>query len=141
MRLPAIEGIMFDDAAYELVSAFIARLKLDGDFAVYGLPGFHNGTGEVRLAHHGSDINRRAARGVFCRFIPSTTGAIFTHDKKVGEARIRTRITASNFDAVLWRIIAHRDLIKDRVRGFERVDPNKPGTVSAGQFESNRRKH
>ena len=139
--MPAIEGIIFDDAAYELVSAFIARLKLDGDFAVYGLPRIHNDTGEVRLAHHGPDINHKVARGVFCRFIPSTTGAIFTHDKKVGQPKVRTRMTASNFDAVLQRIIARRDAVKDKLKGFERADPNKPGTVSGGQFESNRRKH
>jgi hypothetical protein len=69
LALPTIERITFDDASYKLISNLIARLKRYGDFAVYALPRMHNGKGEIRLAHHGPDIDHRNGRGVFAKSI------------------------------------------------------------------------
>jgi hypothetical protein len=138
--VPEIDGITFDDQSYYLVSQLIARLKQEGDFAVYGLPRMHAGQGEVRLAHQGRDTKRKIAKGVFCRFIPTAKGVTFTHRKEVGGSKIRTPITPETLDLVLSRIVSRRDFVRERLKGFEKVYP-QPGMVSAGQFESNRSKH
>jgi hypothetical protein len=138
--LPAIEGIEFDHAASKLISELIGRLKATGDVAVYGLPRMHKHMGEVRLAHHGPDLKHKRGRGVFGRLIPSITGVTFTLRRK-NFAYKRTRITAANFEDILKDLNARRDLVKDRLKGSEKIAPDKPGTVSGGQFESNRSKH
>lgn len=138
--MPEIDGITFDDQSYDLVSELITRLEREGDFAVYGLPKMNAGHGEVRLAHQGRDTKRMIARGVFCRFIPTAKGVTFTHRKEAGGAKTRTPITPESLDLVLSRIVSQREFVKERLKGFEKVYP-QPGMVSAGQFESNRRKH
>ena len=138
--MSTVEGITFDDAACELITRLIARLKATGDVAAYGLPRMHKHKGEVRLAHYGPDTDHKNGRGVFGRLIPSTLGVTFTLRRK-NFAHKHTPITAANFEEILKAACARRDWLKDRINGSEKVAPDKPGTVSGGQFESNRRKH
>jgi hypothetical protein len=135
--LPNLEGIHFDDSALELISRLITELKASGVVEVYGLPKMD----EVRLAHHRPQIGHPNGRGVFARLISSTSGVTYTYRKKVGSTKTRTPLTEGSFDDVLSAIVARRAIVKDRVRGFEKAESNKPGTVSGGQFESNRSKH
>jgi hypothetical protein len=137
LSLPELEGIKFDDAAFALIERLIARLEETGVVEVYGLPRMN----EVRLAHHRPLIGHPNGRGVFSRLIPSTIGVTCTFRKKVGSSKVRTQLTESTFEDVLSAIVARRAIVKNRVRGFEKVEPNKPGTVSGGQFESNRSRH
>ena len=138
--MPVIEGIEFDGAACKLIKRLIARLKSTGDVAVYGLPKMHKRKGEVRLAHHGPDINHKNGRGVFARLIPSTLGVTYTQRRK-NFASKRTNFTSVNFEDILRATNARRAIVKDSLKGSVKVTPDKPGTVSGGHFESNRRKH
>jgi hypothetical protein len=135
--VPELEGIEFDGSALELISRLITRLKATGVVEAYGLPRMH----EVRLAHHRPEIGHPNGRGVFARLIPSTTGVTYSYRKKVGSSKTRMPLTETTFEDVLSAIVARREIVKDRVKGSEKVEPNKPGTVSAGQFESKRSKH
>jgi hypothetical protein len=138
--LPTIEGIEFDDAACTLIKRLVAQLKSTGDVAVYGLPNMHKHKGEIRLAHRGPDINHKNGRGVFARLIPSTLGVTYTQRRKTFASK-RTNFTSANFEDILKATNARRAVVKDRLKGTEKVTPDKPGTVSGGQFESKRRKH
>ena len=134
--MPTIDGIVFDATAHRLASRLIARLKSTGDVAVYGLPKM----GEVRLAHHGPDIDHKNGRGVFVRLIPTANGMAVTQRRKNFPSR-RIRLTSANFEDLLKSANARRAIVKDRLKGSVKVASDKPGTVSGGQFESKRRKH
>ena len=131
-----IKGITFDNLGYKLAFDLIAKLQKSGVCEVYPLPKL----GEVRLAHHEPDINHKYGRGVFGRLIPNQlnrSGVTF----RLRKGDIDVKLTERSLKNALREAIAQRDRFKDRMRGSERADRNKPGTVSGGQFESKRRKH
>jgi hypothetical protein len=141
LTLQPIEGILFDTESYERVSDLIELLKLHRDFEICPHPRMSHGRGELWLAHRGPDAKHKRARGVFARFIPSEAGVKFTHRKNGAPGFRRTKITPANTDEVLKSMVCRYEETKERVKVSEKAEPNKPGTVSGGQFESNRRKH
>ena len=72
---------------------------------------------------------------------PTAVGVTLIRRKKGSGGDLRSRLNTANRGGALKNIISWREQIKDRPKGSEKVDPNKPGTVQGGQFESNRRKH
>ena len=129
-----IKGITFDNLGYKLAFDLIAKLQKSGVCEVYGLPKL----GEVRLAHH--KPNHKYGRSVFRHLIPNRSnrsGVTF----RLRKGDINVELTKGNLKNTLRDVIAQRERFKDRMRGSERADRNKPGTVSGGQFESKRRKH
>jgi hypothetical protein len=134
-----IEGIEFDAKTGQLVADFIEKLKLLGDLAIYSLPKMWKGKGEIRLAHHGPDLQHPKGRGVFAQIRPTLLGATLIRNKKDGEGNIP--LNEHTLDVAYTVIASIREQKKDRVKGNETVDPNKPGTVQGGQFESKRREH
>jgi hypothetical protein len=140
--MPKLEGITFNNIGYKLASAVIAKLKQTGVCEVYGLPRMHGGRGEVRLAQHKPDINHKNGRGVFGRLIPTKPGVTFTQRKgDIDDGAHRVSVTPRNLNEMIRAAIARREVVKDRPKGFEKAAPNQPGTVSGGQFESNRSRH
>jgi hypothetical protein len=139
--LQDIRGILFTEASCTLVTDLIERMKTHGVFDVCPHPRMSHGRGELWLAHHGPDLQHKLARGVFARFIPSNDGVKFTHRKNGVAGLRRTTVSAGNAEVVLASMIARYEETKPKVKRSEKADPNTPGTVSGGQFESNRRKH
>jgi hypothetical protein len=139
--MPSIQGIPFDLTSHKLVSELVISLMTIGDFAVYGLPNTGRPHGQLRLAHHGPDLQHPKGRGVFAMIQPNATGATLIRRKNASGGARRAKLTAGNSEEALKNIISWREQIKDRPKGSEKVEPNKPGTVQGGQFESNRSKH
>jgi hypothetical protein len=137
--LPSIQGIEFDEEAYQFISKLIERLKSDGVAEVYPLPAMHGGKGELRIAHYApSNKPSKApkAKGVFARIAPRPTGAILIRrTRSVGEPA-HVKLNARNFDNILKVVTVRRDLVKDRLEGILKVVPDKPETVSCGRVES-----
>lgn len=139
--MPSIEGITFDPTSHELVSELIEQLKLVGDFAVYGLPNTGKPKGQLRLAHHGPDLQHPKGRGVFAMIQPTAVGVTLIRRRKAAGGDLRSKLNTGNRGATFKNIVSWREQIKDRPKGSEKVDPNRPGTLQGGQFESNRKKH
>jgi hypothetical protein len=108
---------------------------------VYGLPKMARAKDHARLAHHGPDPKHKKARGVFAVIQPTSTGATLIRRKLTVGGDARIKLSDANLDTSLKLIISRREQVKGRMKVNEKVDPNKPGTVQGGQFESNRRKH
>jgi hypothetical protein len=139
--VPSIEGITFDTTSHQLVSELIDRLKQKGDIAVYGLPNMNKPRGQLRLAHQAPYPRHPKGQGVFLMVQPNVDSVTLTRGKhRVGGER-RTRLNADNLEEMFQHILSWREQAKTRRKVSEKVDPNKPGTVQGGQFESNRRKH
>jgi hypothetical protein len=136
-----IEGIEFDENTAGHVSNLIEKLKLRGDFDVYPLPRMWGGKGEIRLAHRGPDNQHPKGRGVFAQIRPTAAGATIIRRRKTSGGKSHINLNEGTFDEAYSAIISRRDQVRERIKVNEKVDPNKPGTVQGGQFESNRRKH
>jgi hypothetical protein len=139
--MPSIEGITFDATSHKLLSELIDQLKSVGDFAMYPLPNMNKPRGELRLAHHGPYPLHPNGRGVFVMIRPNPAGATLIRRRRTVGGEVRTKLNAGNLSEMLKLIISWREQTKNRIKGSEKVDPNMPGTVQGGQFESNRRKH
>jgi hypothetical protein len=138
--MPQIEGIEFDTTSHAIISDLIQRLQESGTCEVYGLPKMQNGIGEIRLAHRRPTPPRTTGRGVFARIFPNVTGATYIRRKRSATDYPRMKLGVNNLDEVFREMTSRRELTKVRQKHNEKVDPNPPGTVSGGRFESNRRK-
>lgn len=135
-----IRGISFDDDAYLVLEKLIARLQSTGVCEPYGLTGMP-GKGELRFAHR-EPQGDKTARGVFARIISTPSGACLIRAKNVRPSGSwSTQLSLGNLEKTACEIEKHRQLKRPREKRSEKVDPNKPGTVQGGQFESNRREH
>src|ERR1035437_5016878 len=122
LSMRKIKGITFDSLGHKLAFDLIAKLRKSGVCEVYGLPKL----GEVRLAHHEPDINHKYGRGVFGRLIPNRSNRLgVTFRLRKGD--IDVKLTERNLKKTLRDVIAQRERFKDRMRGSERADRNKPG--------------
>jgi hypothetical protein len=141
MVVPSIEGITFDATSHQLVTKLIDRLKEKGDIAVYGLRDMNKPRGQLRLAHQAPHPLHPNGRGVFVMIQPNADSATLIRRKHLAGGDIRTRLSAGNLDEMLMLILSWREQTKPRSKVSEKADPNKPGTVQGGQFESDRRRH
>jgi hypothetical protein len=139
--VPSIEGITFEATSYELVSELIDRLKLKGDFAVYPLPDMDKPRGQLRLAHQGPYPLHPNGRGVFVMIQPNVASVTLIRRRHTVGGELRTRLSVDNLEEMLQHILSWREQTRTRIKHNEKVEPDKPGTVQGGQFESNRRKH
>ena len=131
------QGILFPEAIHPLLQEIVDGAKTLGPCDVYPLPR----TGELRIAHIGQVGQRKNARGVFARFRPTREGATFIYSKKLASGPLGTPISKDSLPAIMLKIERWRSAKLLPVQTNKKVEPNEPGTVQGGQFESNRRKH
>jgi hypothetical protein len=139
MVFKKIRGIEFDSDAHKVITNLIKKLELSTDM-IYPLKRTNNGKGQLRFAHHGPDLQHPKARGVFARINPTLLGATLIRRRRNGP-HSPVFLSKTTFDLAFSNISFAKKLMKDKLVGSEKAAPNKPGTVSGGQFESNRRKH
>jgi hypothetical protein len=133
--------IEFDSKAHLFVTELIAQLALIGDCEVYGLRKMHKGRGELRIAHHGPDLQHANGRGVFARIQPTESGATLIRPLRLTGGQRKTALNENNTEDVLRDIHSWRLQTLIIKKADEKSDPNKPGAVQGGQFESKRSKH
>lgn len=135
------QGILFPEHIHPLLQEIVDGAKALGPCDVYPLPRMFRGRGELRIAHIGQVGQRKNARGVFARILPTQKGATFIYSKKLASGPLGTPISKDSLPAIMVKIERWRSAKLPPVQSNEKVEPNKPGTVQGGQFESNRRKH
>lgn len=131
------EGILFPEHIHPLLQEIVDGAKSLGPCDVYPLPRM----GEIRIAHIGPVGQRKKARGVFARLRPTREGATFMNSRKLSVGAVGTPISKQSLREIMVKIERWRSAKLPPVRTNEKVEPNEPGTVQGGQFESNRRKH
>jgi hypothetical protein len=137
--VPAIEGIEFNDESYKLIKRLMKQLKLTSDM-VYPLPKGNSGKGQLRFAHYGPGLRHNNASRVFARFHATLFGATLLGHKRNGGHR-SVRLSRRSFADVLSKISNTKDLMEKKPIRREKVARHKPGTVSGGLPETNRRRH
>jgi hypothetical protein len=139
--MPSIKGIEFDAEAYALINALIAEAKSWGNWDFYPLAQMHRGRGEIRFAHMPPDAKRKKAKGVFAQIYPTKAGASFIPRKRYIKGSTRKSLSEQTLPGILAVIKQTFEKTKPLIRGgSERVEPNQPGTLQGGRFESNRHK-
>jgi hypothetical protein len=139
--MPQIHGIEFNEKSYGVVEELIATVKLWGDCESYPLPRMQHGRGEIRIAHQGPNSNRRKAKGVFARIYPTRSGATYIPRRACLNGAAEQPVVRETLPQILDLIRQVFEWSKPQSKtGSVRVDPNPPGTVQGGRFESNRRK-
>lgn len=134
--MQVLDGVEFDDDSYSLIVELLRRLKATGAGDPYGLPKMN----QLRIAH--TKLEKTRASGVFAAITPTVEGAALIRSKKhrLDEPRA-VLITKDNLEAIVRAIESRRSLTKTSQKTSEKSDPNQPGTVQGGQFESKRSKH
>jgi hypothetical protein len=135
------QGILFPEHIHPLLQELVDGAKALGPCDVYPLPRMFRGRGEIRIAHVGPVGQKKKARGVFARLRPTQGGATFIYSKKLSHGPVRTPISKRSLPEIMSKIERWRSAKLPPIRTNQKVEPNKPGTVQGGQFESNRRKH